>query len=279
MQFDSNRAWREATQMASANREVLGAVAGVFFILPGLISILFFSDLQAELVQNLTNPAAFEQKMDSMAGPVIGFGLFSLALQSVGYLAMLALLTDKTRPTVGEALKLAIRTVPTVIGAAIVFFAGYLAAILVLAMIGAGLAQISGVAALAAFAVIAMIVVVVYAMVKVSLLLPVVVIEQQFNPVAALVRSWRLTRGNSGRLFLFYLLLSVVYFVILMVVTMVFMALAIALAGQGKVAMLIGGVGSGIVGAGASVVLTAVLAAIHRQLAGPSTEAVSATFD
>jgi len=57
------------------------------------------------------------------------------------------------------------------------------------------------------------------------------------------------------------------------------MALAIALAGQGKVAMLIGGVGSGIVGAGASVVLTAVLAAIHRQLAGPSSEVVSATFD
>ena len=81
------------------------------------------------------------------------------------------------------------------------------------------------------------------------------------------------------RLFLFYLLLTAVYFVILMVVTMVIMALAIAIAGQGKVALLIGGVGSGAVGAAASVLLTAVLAAIHRQLAGPSAQAIGGTFD
>ena len=40
--------------------------------------------------------------MAGMTGPVIGFGLVSFLLQSVGYLAMLALLTDRARPTVAR---------------------------------------------------------------------------------------------------------------------------------------------------------------------------------
>ena len=54
------------------------------------------------------------------------------------------------RPTVGEALKLALRTLPSVIGAALLFFAGYLLATLVVVSLGAGLASVSGVTALAA---------------------------------------------------------------------------------------------------------------------------------
>lgn len=279
MQFDSNSAWREATQMVSANREMLAAVAGVFFLLPGLLSVFFLGDFQADLMKNLSNPAAVEHMMDGMAGPIMAFGLVSFALQALGYLAMLALLTDRSRPTVGEALKLAIRALPTVIGAALLFFGGYVLALLLVSMVGAGLAAASGVTALAALALIGLLVGSVYSMVRLSLVLPVVVIEQQMNPLAALRRSWRLTQGNTMRVFLFYLLLTAVYFVILMVVTMVIMALAIAIAGQGKVALLIGGVGSGAVGAAASVLLTAVLAAIHRQLAGPSAQAIGGTFD
>jgi lysylphosphatidylglycerol synthetase-like protein (DUF2156 family) len=251
----------------------------VFFLLPGLVSVIFLSDFQADLLANLSNQAGAEKILDSMTGPMIWFGLLSFALQSVGYLALLALLTDRSRPTVGEALRLAVRALPTVLGAAVLFFAGYMGAVLLLAVAGAGLAKISGLGAIVAIAVIALIVGVVYAMVKFSLILPVVVIEQTFNPVTALARSWRLTKGNSARLLAFYLLLAVVYFVIIMVVTMIVMALAVAIAGQGKLSLLIGGVFSGVVGAAASVMLTAVLAAIHRQLAGPGPDALGSTFD
>ena len=61
MKFDSNRAWREASASASANREVLLAVAGVFFLLPGLASVLFLSDFQADMMANFGNPAAAER--------------------------------------------------------------------------------------------------------------------------------------------------------------------------------------------------------------------------
>jgi hypothetical protein len=78
-------------------------------------------------------------------------------------------------------------------------------------------------------------------------------------------------------MFLFYLLLLIAYFVITMVVSMVSMGLVGLIAGQGKVALLVGGLVSGIAGAVASTLFIAVLAAIHRQLAGP--EAIGATFD
>jgi membrane-anchored glycerophosphoryl diester phosphodiesterase (GDPDase) len=119
----------------------------------------------------------------------------------------------------------------------------------------------------------------VYVMIKLSLVLPVIVIENVRNPMAALTRSWQLTKGNSLRLFVFYLLLTIAYFVIVMVIGMVSMAPVVLIAGQGKAAMLVGGLVSGIVGAAASALLTAILAAIHRQLAGPSAASIGATFD
>ena len=279
MKFDSNRAWREASASASANRDVLLALAGVFFLLPGLASVLFLSDFQADMMANFGNPAAAERIMKGMTGPVVGFGLVSFLLQSIGYLAMLALLTDRTRPTVGEALGAAIKALPVVIGAALLFFFGYMMAIVVFAALAGVLSSVTGLGAVAVLLVVGLIGGVVYAMIKLSLVLPVIVIDRVHNPVAALVRSWQLTKGNSLRLLLFYLLLGIAYLVVVMVAGMVSMALAALIAGQGKATMLIGGVVSGVVGAAASALFTAILAAIHRQLAGPSPEAIGATFD
>ena len=279
MQFDSNRAWREATALASANREVLLAVAGVFFLLPGFASVLFLSDFQADMMANFGNPAAAERIMEGMTGPVVGFGLVSFLLQSVGYLAMLALLTDRARPTVAEAIGGAIKALPTVIGAALLFFASYLMAVLVFTLVVGALGAVTGLGAVVAVLLPLLVAGMVYVMVKLSLILPVIVIEDIRNPMSALTRSWRLTKGNSLRIFVFYLLLAVAYLVIVMVVGMVAMALTALIAGQGKAAMLVGGLISGIVGAAASALLTAILAAIHRQLAGPSAGALDATFD
>lgn len=279
MPFDSNRAWREATALVAANREVLFAVAGVFFLLPGFASVMFLSDFQADMVANLGNPAATERIMAGMTGPVVGFGLFSFIVQSIGYLAMLALLTDRARPTVRQALGIAVRALPTVAGAALLFFAGYLGAVLVLVMLSAAVGAAAALGPIAGLLAVLLTAAMVYSMVKVSLVLPVIVIERVSNPVAALIRSWRLTRGNSFRLFFFYLLLATVYFVVVIVVGVATMGLAAVIAGQGMLATLAGGLVSAIVGAVASALLSAVLAAIHRQLAGPSPQALGSTFE
>ena len=279
MTFDSNRAWREASAAASANRDVLLAVAGVFFLLPGLASIFFLSDFQADMMANIGNPEASQRLMAEMTGPVVGVGLFSFAFQSVGYLAMLALLTDRTRPTVGQAILTAIKALPSVIGAMLLFAIGYMMAIIFVAMLAAPLRAMGGLAGVLVLLFALIVGGAAYTAVRFSLVLPVIAIENVRNPVAAMMRSWSLTRGNSLRLFGFYLILMIVYLILLLVVSMVAVLILSLVAGQGKITMLVSGVVSGAVGAAASVLLTAILAAIHRQLAGPSKEAIGATFD
>jgi hypothetical protein len=105
----------------------------------------------------------------------------------------------------------------------------------------------------------------------------VIAIDKVFNPVTVVARSWRLTKGNSVRLFLFYVLLVIVYIIVSMVVVSVIGALTLVL-GQ-DTALTINGIVSGVLSAGVTVVFVAIIAAVHRQLAGPSAAAVSETFE
>jgi hypothetical protein len=117
----------------------------------------------------------------------------------------------------------------------------------------------------------------VYVYVKASLTAPVIAIEKIYNPLRVIGRSWRLTKGNSLRIFLFYLLLMVVYVVISMVLGLIGTVVLVTLGSSA--AELVNSIVSGILGAISAVVFVAVIAAIHRQLSGPSPAAVSATFE
>ena len=90
--------------------------------------------------------------------------------------------------------------------------------------------------------------------------------------------SWTLTKGNSLLLFAFYVMLVIVFFVISVVLSMVF-GVVFALLGQGTALLIANGILSGALGAAATMVFTAVLAAVHRQLAGPSAGNISRTFE
>lgn len=279
MNFDSSRAWRDAMALVQANSEVLIAVAGVFFLLPGIASALFLTDYQNNLMANIGNSAAVRQLMEGNVGKVMSFGLISLLLQSVGHMAMLALLTDRTRPTVGQALGIAVRAFPTLAATILIVFAGYLLGALIYAVFAGVLGVATGIGMLTFVLILLLAGVMVYVMVKLSLTMPVIVIEKVLNPFAALTRSWRLTRGNSLRLFLFYLLLVLIYLVIATVFGGGIMLIATLAAGEGTLSLVVTALVSGLFGAVASLLITAILAAIHRQLAGPSAESLGATFD
>ena len=279
MNFDSSRAWRDAMALVQANREVLIAVAGVFFLLPGIASALFLTDYQNNLMANIGNSAAVRQLMEGSVGKVMSFGLISLLLQSVGHMAMLALLTDRTRPTVGQALGIAVRAFPTLAATILIVFAGYLLGALIYAVFAGVLGVATGIGMLTFVLILLLAGVMVYVMVKLSLTMPVIVIEKVLNPFAALTRSWRLTRSNSLRLFLFYLLLVLIYLVIATVFGGGIMLIATLAAGEGTLSLVVTALVSGLFGAVASLLITAILAAIHRQLAGPSAESLGATFD
>lgn len=278
MQFDSNRAWQEAAAAASASRSILLPVAGVFFLIPAVASSLFLGETQAMMMANLGNQDVLDRIIEADMGKIVGISLIAFVVQLVGYLAVLTLLTDRSRPTVGEAIGRSAGSLPTVIGASLIGYVIMMVAVMLVAIVGAILSAALG-AAGAVLMVAGILVAMTFVAVKLSLTLPVVVVEGERNPFSALSRSWRLTHGNTGRLLGFYLLLFIGYLVIA-VIAMVFVGAIAGVAGgaASKGALILTGVVSGAIGAVVAVLLCAVLAAVHRQLSGRFDSDVSDTF-
>ena len=273
MKLDMSRAWNDAVRLLTSNRQVILIVAGVFFFLP----YLGLSLLAPELANPMAGAAPGQtQSPDAMmalfTGPVIGGMLVIGVLQAVGTIALLAMLTDHARPTLGEALGTGVKSVIPYI--ATMLLQGLLIAVVLGLPLGAAIASgsdaagfVVGVAAFVCF---------VYAYIKFSLAVPVIAIEKQMNPVSVLRRSWSLTKGNSFRLLGFYLLLFVAVIVLTMIAGIV-LGVPMALLG-GSVAAF----GSALVGALTNtamvIVFMGVLAAVHHQLAGTPDDTVSDVF-
>lgn len=275
MKFDMSRAWNDATALLGSNRDVLLIVAGVFFFLPYLAMALLLPNYATSLETSAANPADVDQAFEQMVevyGQIWWALLLVLIIQGIGMLAVLALLTDRSRPTVGEAIGIGAKGLPSYIGTQLL---QSLLIVLIIAipffMAASGAVLIGAILSLVAL------VACIYLMVKFSLTSPVIGIDRLLNPIAVLQRSWRLTKGNSVRLFLFYLLLLIAATVLSIVIGLV-VGLIAALAGDGG-ALIISGVLNALLNMIFVVVLLAVLAAVHRQLAGPSAAAVSETFE
>ena len=259
--LDMGRAWNEAVASISANRDMVLIVAGVFFLLPNLMLSL----LVPGAAQPPTMPAGGEDNMDQMMAQMsawIGdvwwmYAAIAVA-QAVGSLALLALLTDRDRPTVGEAIGLGVKALPTYLATQIIVSL----AIGIAGGTGLLLAQVSPL--LGVLLVLLVMIFALYAMLKILLVTPVIAIEKEMNPVAALRRSWRLTKGNSLLILAFFLLLGVAFVVISLVVGLVLAAFS--LLGE-DVGLIVGGIGNGMVSTALVTVMIAALAAVHRQLA------------
>lgn len=270
MKFDMSEAWSEAMAMITANREVLLVVAGLFFLLPSVALAMSIGDLQEAIIANPEAAQAQVYEIYSSWGWLI---VASLLAQGVGYLALLALLRDSSRPTVGEALKTGLIGLLPAIGTYLLLVIGI--SLTLGLLVGGAIA--SGNQAAAAIALIVAIVVLIYICVKVSLSGPVIAIEKVFNPFTVLARSWRLTKGNSFRLFLFYLLLVIVYIVIAAVLGAIVGVLTLALGPS--VAQTANALISGLLSAAMTVVFVAVVAAVHRQLASPTAASAHPTIE
>lgn len=261
--FDSNRAWQQATAALRANREVLLALAGVFFLLPNLAVSLLFPQPAPPAGADQQAMMAYAMNYYSRSLPII---LPVLALQAAGTLGMLTLLTDRSRPTVGQAIRTGFRAVLPYLAAQIVlgFVLGMVALpiLILFSLSGArGVAMIGLAAAFFAW---------VYGWIRTSLAAPVMAVEGQRNPIGALLRSWRLTRGNAGRILAFLLLIAIAFLVVTMVInTLAGMILALLLPAQ------YAAIGSALIsttiGAAMIVTIVAALGATHAQLAGPAT--------
>ncbi|MFM7349886.1 MAG: glycerophosphoryl diester phosphodiesterase membrane domain-containing protein [Erythrobacter sp.] len=278
--LDMGKAWTLTTGLIGANRDTIGAIAGLFFFLPSLAASIFVPQLADPQAQAGPTGAAPEAAMEALAAqmsavyadnwPVL---LALVVVQFIGSMTLLALLTDRGRPTVGEALGTGLRSIPS-----------YLAAQIISA-VGAGLAVGLPFGLLAAFAppavtvlaILLLVVLILYLFTKFALIAPAIAIEGERNPIAAIRRSWTLTRGNSLRILLFLFLLM---FTIGLIATLVSAVLTLILSAMGEPVTTIGiNVVSALVNAALTVIFLVVTVAIHRQLAGPSGEALAETFE
>ncbi|MDE2436588.1 MAG: glycerophosphoryl diester phosphodiesterase membrane domain-containing protein [Sphingomonadales bacterium] len=271
MKFDSNQAWKDASSAVSANRDLLSALGGVFLALPTFALSLFMPPPEPPTGADAETVMALLGQYYTKGWPA----LIAVALLSLlGTLTMLTLFTDRSRPTVGEAIRQGARAVLPVIAAQILTGIA-IATLMVIVMSGAG---ISGSTGLKMLAVLLLVGGLSYVFIRISLLTPVVVVEGQRNPVAALKRSWDLTQGNVLHLLAFYVLLMVAFVVIYLIVAKG-LGLVIALVTSGSAAAMINDLIAACLQAALSIYSVAVVAACHRQLAGPSSGALAERFD
>jgi hypothetical protein len=271
MKFDSNRAWKEASSSVAANREVLLALAGVFFLLPSLAFALFFP--QPEPAAGMTEQQILAL-MRSYYASAMPFMIPMALVQAAGTLALLTLFTDRSRPTVGHAIKLGLAGLVTYFVAQLLLGLGFGVIGGVLLALGA----ISGSKLIIGIVIAAILAAVIHVAIRTCLSAPIVAVERERNPVAALVRSWRLTKGNSGRIGLFFLLV-VIAFLVVVSIGMAVIGIVLALVAGAETARVVAAIISSALGAVMTLYLVAILAAVHRQLAGPSPETVSAPFE
>ena len=270
MKFDSNQAWKRAAAQVSTNRDVLAALAGVFFLLPSLAFALFMPQPAPPPGTPTADMLVTARNYYLTALPLV---LPMLLLQALATLAMLTLFTDRDRPTVAQALRLAVLAILPYIAAQLLLCLGLGA----FGGLFGGLAALTGSVPVVVIVVAAVVVLAAYVFVKTSLTAPVIAVERVRNPIVALRRSWRLTSGNSVRIALFYLLIGIAFLIVISIV-MALVGIVLALALGPAIAEPVSAIVSSALGALMSVYFVAILAAVHRQLAGPPLEQQRATF-
>lgn len=263
MRLDTSKAWSEASATISANKEVLAAIAGVFFFLPALALTLFFPQPEPPAG---ADPKQLMAVMASFYRSVAPYMAVSALIQVLGQLTVLVLTAQAGRITVGEAIRAAAGGILPYIGAQLLLIAGSLLVFSAVAMVAALSVQLAVLLGIAA------VVAAIYVGTRVALVPVVIAVERLRNPLVVLARSWALTRGNAGRILLFALVLLLAVVVISIVVSTL-SGLLLTLIGGAEAARVGGAVISSAIGAAFAVYLAISFAAMHRQLAGVGSEA------
>lgn len=268
--LDMGRAWTNATGMVGANRDLVSVLAGMFLFLPlfVLLIALLGSDIDFGPAGAKPDPEAIAKQVNALllanwwALLLVGIG------QMCASIALLALLGDPGRPTVREVLVRVPRLLLPVLGAQLL--------VGVLTQFPSFLASLLPELAEALVSLVAL-PVSLYLTVKFSLVIAVIVLAAERNPIEAMRRSWRLTKANSFRLFGFYAMLVFLGLVIGLIITLV---TGLVFSALGERAALFGN--AAVLALLLTVFYTltyALTVAIYRQLSQPAAERDAELFE
>ena len=236
--IDVSLAWKDAASLWRSNVDMALAIGGVFFLLPALLIGWFGTDLGAQNVKSVAELSALVREWLNLNWYWL---LLNFIFSMIGTMSLYLLVLNPERPTVKDTLVAAISLLP----------AYFVFQLLV------GLA--TGLAALA------FIIPGIYLAVKFMFGGPVIAAEGVRSPVAAMRRSWVLTKNNSVMIFIFLLLLFVVAMIGMTAIDLAFnVPLALVLGDSAKpVGLLI----SATIQVVVSIFFMFVTMAIYRQLA------------
>ena len=276
MNFDMGTTWSRAMELVKDNFQLLAVISGIFLLLPTLATYLFIPDIQT-LLDPTADPEVMAAQMQESLGPILGVGLIAMIFQFAGYGAMVALM-GPNRPTVGEAIKTGLKIVLSTFGIFLIFMIAYFIIALVIMIPITMLAGAAGAPGLAVIAVALILVMIIVLLARMSMSMPVMVLENTLNPIKAVSRSLKLTGPKQWQIVLFWGILGAAYLVIALLITGVFGVVA-ALAGSSFVGTLILGLANGVMGMIVAMVVCGLAVAMYDQLAGPDGADITSTFD
>lgn len=240
--IDFNIVWDDAKAMAAANRDLLTAIAGMFLLLPLVVSsqLLTVPELPGKNPSEAAVLAWYEAYMQANWVLLLTVTLIT----SFGTLAMLTLLLRPERLTVAESMSAAVRVLPG-------YFLAYLLQTLGI-MAGLMLFVVPGLYLIGRFALVA----------------AAAAAEGHGNPLTILRRSAALTQGNGWRIFFLLALIMVVLFVINIIAT-VMIGILVSLLLPPDLANLAMSIISGLFWAAIFTLIVLVSAAMYRAATAP----------
>ncbi|MDM7955464.1 glycerophosphoryl diester phosphodiesterase membrane domain-containing protein [Blastomonas sp.] len=248
--LDLSACWNDVMHLFRANRDLLLGVAGVFILLPGLAFAFFVPP--PVTAPEATLETIYQGMQQFYTSNIVWIVLIGLA-SGFASVVMLVLILDRSQPSVSEAMRRGLSIL-------LPYYAmGILSGVMV--FLGSLAFVLPGI----------------YLFIKLAVAGPAMVAERNYNVLAALRRSWALTKGNSGRILLFLVVVAVTaFFVYLTTVTIV--GLVIRLAVEESLATTLTTLVDSVLSMFITVLMVCIYAALYRQLAGPAADEVAETF-
>ena len=261
MRFSYSAVWDDAVALMRANYPLLAAVAGAFIFLPSLLLSHFLPQPAPP-----ADPPGQARAMIDYAGTNWPWLLPAALVTMAGTIAIFALLLDPARPTVGRAILRSLRVLPIYLIAlailAVAFLVGAVLLSLPFALLGA-----AGLRIFAAAGSIAIMVALFYYSGRMIVLTPILVAEDERNPLQGIRRSLRLTTGAGWGIAGLLVLILLVFGIVLSAVTFALGSILMLVLDKALADLILLIVNSA-VNALAALFLTVLAAAIYRGVAG-----------
>ena len=191
MKLSYNAVWDRTLALLGAHAPLIGAIAGVFIFLPSLLVGYFYPVPQGDA----SDPEANVELLGTYFASTWHWQLLALLVTVVGILAILILVLDRSRPTVGAAIASATKLMPFYLLASfIVAVVVFLAAIL--AVLPFALLAATGITVFNLLGSVAAIVLFGYCWGRVSIIAAVAGLEKP-TPLGMIKRTLELTRGHG----------------------------------------------------------------------------------